>query len=225
LPFVGAMPIGGGATPIPLEASRCAEGFRSLEDVKEAAEAGSKECEWHDVLASTMKAEEVTYLSLATVAPNGFPAVRTVVFRGFEGNSIVIGTDRRTLKVTHIKQAKKPVVQILWNFPALRRQFRVTGWVECIDQKSNEAQLELLQRWWKTIPTPIQKWSAGPTPSAAKEISPSSQTASTVDPFTNFALMIVHPLSVDYIGVTSATHILYEMHHGKPGWKATLLNP
>ncbi|NJL91303.1 MAG: pyridoxamine 5'-phosphate oxidase [Coleofasciculaceae cyanobacterium SM2_1_6] len=67
------------------------------------------------------------YFQLATIDSHGYPANRTVVFRGFLGetNQIKIITDLRSQKASQIRD--HPQGEICWYFPKSREQFRFRG--------------------------------------------------------------------------------------------------
>ena len=67
------------------------------------------------------------YLQLATVRADGRPANRTVVFRGFLGDSerITVVTDIRSAKARELDGA--PWAEACWYFPMTREQFRLGG--------------------------------------------------------------------------------------------------
>ena len=67
------------------------------------------------------------YLQLATVTPEGQPANRTIVFRGFlqQTNQLKFITDSRSQKVEEID--KNAWGEACWYFPKTREQFRLKG--------------------------------------------------------------------------------------------------
>ncbi|NET50524.1 MAG: pyridoxamine 5'-phosphate oxidase, partial [Merismopedia sp. SIO2A8] len=73
------------------------------------------------------------YVQLATVRPDGTPANRTVVFRGFVAgrDELQMVSDRRSEKVHHIQHQerhhKSAMGEICWYFPKTREQFRLLG--------------------------------------------------------------------------------------------------
>ncbi|XP_020531497.1 pyridoxine/pyridoxamine 5'-phosphate oxidase 2 isoform X6 [Amborella trichopoda] len=81
----------------------------------------------------------------ATVRPNGKPANRTVVFRGFQEGSdkIQINTDSRSHKIEDIKHC--PFGEICWYFTDSWEQFRIEGRIDIIDGLNSE--LEKLQNY------------------------------------------------------------------------------
>jgi len=86
---------------------------------------------WRSPLARALHrnraATESRYLQLATVTPEGHPANRTVVFRGFYGDTdqIKIITDNRTEKIPHLQH--HPWAELCWYFSKTREQFRIFG--------------------------------------------------------------------------------------------------
>lgn len=73
---------------------------------------------------SKNKGKERNYLTLATVC-NGSPRARTVVFRGFHEDSILIYTDTRSAKKTEIEL--EPRVEICWWMAETKEQYRIKG--------------------------------------------------------------------------------------------------
>ena len=82
------------------------------------------------------------FVQLATVGTNGRPANRTVVFRGFLTNTdhLKFVADRRSEKVAHILQ--NPWVEICWDFPETREQFRIAGDLLCIAEGGDPDHLQ-----------------------------------------------------------------------------------
>lgn len=75
-------------------------------------------------------------LQLATVGTDGFPHVRTVVYRGFlfndkTTNSIVITTDKRMQKYRELEENDR--VEINCYLPSRRKQFRLRGRARLVD--------------------------------------------------------------------------------------------
>lgn len=66
------------------------------------------------------------WLQLGTVAADGTPRVRTLVFRGWAGASVLdLLTDARSAKATEL--ALQPAVELCWLLPRARCQFRMRG--------------------------------------------------------------------------------------------------
>ena len=75
---------------------------------------------------------EMRLVQLATVRPDGRPAIRTVVFRGFldDPRKLAFATDSRSAKRAEIEA--NPRGEICWYFPETREQFRVSGMLALI---------------------------------------------------------------------------------------------
>jgi pyridoxamine 5'-phosphate oxidase len=66
------------------------------------------------------------WLQLATVAADGTPRVRTLVFRGWAGGAALdLLTDGRAAKAEEL--ARQPAVELCWLLPRARCQFRLRG--------------------------------------------------------------------------------------------------
>ena len=70
---------------------------------------------------------DARYVQLATLRENHRPAVRTLVFRGFLGdtNHLTFATDGRSEKVVELEHS--PWAEACWYFPQTREQFRFLG--------------------------------------------------------------------------------------------------
>ncbi|ONK56493.1 uncharacterized protein A4U43_C10F9320 [Asparagus officinalis] len=105
-------------------------------------------------LESNAHLKNSTYFQLATMASNGRPSNRTVVFRGFQEGTdkIQINTDTRTNKIEEIRHC--PFGEICWYFADSWEQFRIGGRIEIIDGSSTDpAKLMniLTLLWWTSI--------------------------------------------------------------------------
>jgi pyridoxamine 5'-phosphate oxidase len=82
------------------------------------------------------------YVQLATVRPDGRPANRTVVFRGFldSTNQLKFITDIRSAKPEQI--AHQSWGEVCWYFPKSREQFRLLGRLVLIDEDYPDATLQ-----------------------------------------------------------------------------------
>jgi pyridoxamine 5'-phosphate oxidase len=92
------------------------------------------------------------YFQLATIAGDGYPANRTVVFRGFLGetNQIKIITDSRSQKAHQVQD--HPQGEICWYFPKSREQFRFRGNLILVTGDDLQLQLERRQMWQDISP-------------------------------------------------------------------------
>ncbi len=92
------------------------------------------------------------YLQLATVTPQGYPANRTVVFRGFLDNSDCLKfiTDLRSGKITQLQH--QPHAEACWYFTKTREQFRLAGTVQIVTETDSDSSLQLARKiTWQNI--------------------------------------------------------------------------
>jgi hypothetical protein len=137
---------------------------------------------WSAALARAIERNAATpaarYLQLATVRPDGRPAVRTVVFRGLRPHpgrsendappALAIVTDGRTSKVAHL--AANPAVEAAWYFPETREQFRLGGTVTavgdgCPDPALAAARVDV----WAGLSPGVREWHVCPAPGSERD--------------------------------------------------------
>ena len=107
---------------------------------------------WRTALAGALhrgrSAPESRYVQLATVADDGGPRNRTVVFRGFgPGSELVFFTDLRSAKCVEI--ARQPLTEICWYLPKTREQFRLKARLEQHGADAAGAWAGLRTRSWQ----------------------------------------------------------------------------
>ena len=88
---------------------------------------------WRPLLRSAVQREgrapTARWLQLASVAADGTPRVRTLVFRGWDGHSrMLLYTDGRSSKNAEL--TRQPAVEICWLLPKARQQYRFRGSIE-----------------------------------------------------------------------------------------------
>ncbi len=143
------------------------------------------------------------YLQLATVTKGGFPANRTVVFRGFgdNHNQLKFITDSRSEKITQIQA--QPWAEACWYFNKSREQFRLFGQLTFVTAKSLESDLQTArQATWQQLSDAARLQFAWPHPGTAREITPeafSPNLPSAKEPLTNFCLLLLAPKKVDHL--------------------------
>ena len=108
---------------------------------------------WRTALKKALDANKsvpnAKYFQVATTQANtstndqdddsGFPAIRTVVFRGFldrDQTKVTFVTDKRSKKVGDLTANKK--CEICWYFPTSREQFRLRGFANVITNESTD---------------------------------------------------------------------------------------
>lgn len=169
------------------------------------------------------------YLQLATVTPDGLPACRTVVFRGFrEGtNQLQVITDRRSQKIQHI--AHQPKAEVCWYFPKTREQFRLAGHLLVVDKDNCDPNLQAARsHLWQTISDAARSQFASPPPDQPWEPNQPVIPASpdTLMPLDTFCLVLLLPDRVDHLELRgnpqTRHHYTYDPHNG---WAALAINP
>ena len=99
------------------------------------------------------------WLQLATVALDGTPRVRTLVFRGWGGpDQLDLLTDARSAKTLELQ--RQPAVELCWLMPKAKQQFRLRG---CWRPAAGEAVAERQRHWQQLSPAGRALW-AWPSP-------------------------------------------------------------
>ena len=140
------------------------------------------------------------YFQLATITPEGYPANRTVVFRGFLENSdcLKIITDSRSAKIADIKS--QPQAEICWYFSKTREQFRIAGTLYTVTEEEGHFKLhKARQNTWQNLSEPARSQFAWSHP--AQPLTDSSAfTVETPDPehpLSTFCLLLLTPTKID----------------------------
>ncbi|MEN9221872.1 MAG: pyridoxamine 5'-phosphate oxidase family protein [Thermostichus sp. BF3_bins_97] len=173
------------------------------------------------------------YLQLATVDPQGHPRNRTVVFRGFLGDSdcIQLAVDSRSEKIRQI--AHCPQAQICWYFGKTREQFRIAGTLQAIaaDHPDPQAQRQRQQLWQQMSEKgrllwfwPEPKGYLAPSETFVQEL-PEENVAR---PPQTFVALLLEPIEVDHLQlkgdpVYPQRRTVYE--RSPHGWQRRAVNP
>ncbi len=126
------------------------------------------------------------YFQLATVTPEGRPANRTVVFRGFleSTNQLKIITDLRSAKIAHIKH--QPWVEACWYFSKTREQFRFKGTCSLVGvDNTNSIITQTRKKTWQNMSAKARSQFTWPTPGELYAETAPSETLTT-SPSPNF---------------------------------------
>ena len=93
------------------------------------------------------RAPQARWLQLASVAADGTPRVRTLVFRGWAGAAALdLLTDRRSAKPAEL--ALQPAVELCWLLPRARSQFRLRGQLQ---ELPAGLEIQERQRHWQAL--------------------------------------------------------------------------
>lgn len=168
------------------------------------------------------------YLQLATVRPDGRPANRTVVFRGFwaDTNQLKFVTDARSEKVEQI--GAQAWGEICWYFPNTREQFRLSGSLQLIQQNEPD------DRWqqariaaWQELSEAARIQFAWATPGQVRDPQdrfeppvPNSQI-----PLPHFCLLLMQPEWVDHLELRGNPQNRWRYAWDGTTWSTTEINP
>ncbi len=167
------------------------------------------------------------YPQLATVDSQGRPHNRTIVFRGFSGdtNTLEFITDQRSEKVAQIHQ--QPWAELCWYFPQTREQFRLAGWVQIIDgsHSSPLAQTARHHRWQSLSAAGRQQFT-WPHPGQPRQGDlPTAPTAPHAPP-AHFCLLWLCPQHVDHLELRGNPQNRYSYQKGADQiWIVQEVNP
>ncbi len=93
------------------------------------------------------RAPQARWVQLASVASDGTPRVRTLVFRGWAAPAVLdLLTDARSAKAGEL--AWQPAVELCWLLPRARCQFRLRGSVLALPADCAERER---QRYWQQL--------------------------------------------------------------------------
>ena len=80
---------------------------------------------------------EPNAMTLATASPDGMPAARIVLLKGFSKNGFVFFTNYESYKGLQLKDNPKACLVFFWK--ELERQVRITGLAKKLDSKDSDA--------------------------------------------------------------------------------------
>ena len=170
------------------------------------------------------------YFQLATITPQGYPANRTVVFRGFlddEQNQLKIITDSRSAKIEDIEH--QPQAEICWYFTKTREQFRIMGELQLITVKQANSKLQQARKnTWHDLSDAARSQFAWPHPAqpAADKAKFEVEPPDADTPLDNFCLLLLTPQKIDHLQLRSdpQQRCLYTLQ-GDRNWATQAVNP
>ena len=170
------------------------------------------------------------YLQLATVTPQGLPANRTVVFRGFreELNQLKFITDSRSDKIAQI--SAKPWAEACWYFSKSREQFRLAGKLTLVTAQVLEPTLQSARRaLWQNLSASARLQFAWPHPGTTRNKEPKAfapPQPSEQEPLPNFCLLLLAPEKVDHLELRGEpqNRCLYLLKEDRT-WSTNPINP
>ncbi len=180
---------------------------------------------WRDALCNALEHNRGDahhrYVQLATVDPTGWPANRTVVFRGFSEDQqrLQVATDARSDKVRQLANCGQG--EICWYFTRSREQFRIRGPIAVHDASSAGAQAR--RRLWFAM-SPVARaqffW-----PDPGRPLGEGSAVAEDEAPPPSFLLLELEPQRVDHLQLrpNPQCRVLSRLQQG--AWHAEAVNP
>jgi len=162
------------------------------------------------------------WLQLATVAADGSPRVRTLVFRGWAGPAqLDLLTDARSAKAGEL--AIQPEVELCWLLPRAGTQFRLRGRVVVLDAALE--QRERLRHWRALSPAARALWD-WPPPGAPLDAEGGFAAArSDADPLpVSFLLLRIGISQVERLDLNGHPHRRHRWL-ARTGWLEEALNP
>ncbi|KAG9455477.1 hypothetical protein H6P81_008381 [Aristolochia fimbriata] len=167
----------------------------------------------HSALQSNSHIRHASYFQLATVAANGRPSNRTVVFRGFRHGSdtIQINTDSRTRKIEEIRLC--PYGEVCWYFTESWEQFRLSGKIEIVDGSNTDPlKLQLREKSWFSSSLKSRNQYLGPSPGLPhlnEERHEEPLLDQSTGPVPAFCLLLLDPEQVDYLNLKSNKRLIF----------------
>lgn len=175
------------------------------------------------------------YFQLATLRPDGRPANRTVVFRGFvdpaaarqssqaHGHSLKLVTDRRSEKLQQMAYSAQ--AEVCWYFTKTREQFRLGGTLCCIS-----AQSTLHHETWQALSGAARVQFSWPhpgqdrAPATAFQLSPETEPVSAPPP-DDFAVLLFTPDWVDHLELRGNPQQRSQYQQQGDQWQMRQVNP
>jgi pyridoxamine 5'-phosphate oxidase len=168
------------------------------------------------------RAPTARWLQLATLAADGTPRVRTLVFRGWGAPAALdLLSDGRSAKAAEL--AAQPAVELCWLLPRARCQFRLRG--RLLPLPVEQLERERLRHWqaltsagralwgWPAPGTPLQ--AEGPFPAALADDTPMPA---------HLLLLRIGLEQVELLELTGHPHQRRRWRR-ESGWQEEALNP
>ena len=181
---------------------------------------------WRPLLRGAREREgrspQARWLQLATLAPDGTPRVRTLVFRGWAGpTALDLLTDGRSAKPAEL--AHQPAVELCWLLPRARSQFRLRGSLQTLAPE--QVQRERERHWQMLSPGGRALWGWPPPgqPFDPEAAFPEQLPDGSPLP-DHFQLLRIALAQVELLELTGHPH-RRRRWRGESGWAEERLNP
>jgi PPOX class probable FMN-dependent enzyme len=171
----------------------------------------------------------VRFVQLATLRENGRPAVRTVVFRGFLGDTrrLTFATDGRSAKAAELEQS--PWAEVCWYFHLTLEQFRFSGTVVLVgpdtrDRALREARVDV----WREMSDESRLTYTWPHPGRLREpLTPFPMLyPDPLEPLPHFCLLVLEVRDVDHLELHGNPQHRWKYSRDSHGrWSGVEINP
>ncbi len=181
---------------------------------------------WRPLLRGAREREgrspQARWLQLATLAPDGTPRVRTLVFRGWAGaTALDLFTDDRSAKPAEL--VHQPAVELCWLLPRARSQFRLRGSLQTLAPELVQKERE--RHWQMLSPGGRALWGWPPPgePFDPEAAFPEQLPDGSPLP-DHFQLLRIALAQVELLELTGHPH-RRRRWRGESGWAEERLNP
>jgi pyridoxamine 5'-phosphate oxidase len=168
-------------------------------------------------------------LQMASVRPDGRPANRTLVFRGFLGDTaqLTFVTDLRSPKLADL--SKSSWVEVCWYFPVTHEQFRIGGGVIVVGPDATDPALSTARaECWRELPEPTRLSFTWPTSGEPRDsrVPYPKEHPDPESPLPQFGLLVLDPESVDFLEINGQPQNRWLFQRGAQGqWSGREINP
>jgi PPOX class probable FMN-dependent enzyme len=171
------------------------------------------------------------FVQLATVREDGRPAVRTLVFRGFLGETgrLTFATDTRSVKAGQLGRSNR--AEACWYFHLTREQFRLAGAVTLVgsdhhdrDRSFAEARIDT----WREMSEESRLTYTWPDPGQPREpLAPFPTLApDSLEPLLHFGLLVLEVDEVDHLELHgNPQHRWHYLRDAHGRWSGAEVNP
>lgn len=172
--------------------------------------------DWQQLLRRALARNRQRTAQLATVRPEGGPAVRTVILRGVSAaGELYWFSDRRSQKFSELAACPQAALCLWW--PKTGEQFRIAGPVACHDGLEGPWG-EQRAALWQALDRDNRALFLGPPPgSPYREGAPLAPDGPL--PPASFVLLVLAPQAVDYLKL-GTPHLRWRFRRQKESWQA-----
>jgi PPOX class probable FMN-dependent enzyme len=183
---------------------------------------------WRDALKTALKRNRREahnrYLQLATLRGDGTPAVRTLVFRGFDERSarVHMVTDARSAKVDEIRHATPG--ELCWYFTHTREQFRLRGSLSLVGPDAQASSLR--EDLWRALSDKAREQFYWRTPGAVLGGGEVPGEEAGDGPPGSFLVLSLGVVAVDHLSLRGEPQLRWLSRRGvADNWDSQRVNP